>query len=72
MWRILEYIPNKYLEPAGAKIELLDLNNTIYKISSEATYQTSKDMPEELKKALPDIDELKELISGDDDNSSNR
>lgn len=27
-----------------------------------ATYSTSSDMPERLKKALPDIDELKKLL----------
>lgn len=27
-----------------------------------ATYSSSKDMPEQLRKALPDIDELKKLL----------
>lgn len=27
-----------------------------------ATYKTSKDMPDKLKKALPDIDDLKKLL----------
>ena len=27
-----------------------------------ATYKTSKDMPEELMKALPDIEDLKKLL----------
>lgn len=27
-----------------------------------ATYTTSKDMPEDLRKALPDIEELKKLL----------
>lgn len=30
-----------------------------------ATYKTSKDMSEELKKALPDIDDLKKLLDTD-------
>ena len=31
-----------------------------------ATYKTAADMPEELRKALPDEEQLKELLSGDD------
>ena len=30
-----------------------------------ATYKTSKDMSEELKKALPDIEDLKKLLDSD-------
>ena len=30
-----------------------------------ATYKTAADMPEELRKALPDEEKLKELLSGD-------
>ncbi len=33
-----------------------------------ATYKTSKDMSTELRKALPDIDDLKKLLDGSDDN----
>ena len=32
-----------------------------------ATYKTSKDMSEELKRALPDIEELKKLLDGNDE-----
>lgn len=32
-----------------------------------ATYKTSKDMPEKLKKALPDVNELKKLLDSDDE-----
>ncbi len=39
-WRILEHIPNSNLENASAKIELLDLNNTIYKISNEFSIES--------------------------------
>ena len=31
-----------------------------------ATYKTSKDMSDELKKALPDIDDLKKLLGTDE------
>ena len=31
-----------------------------------ATYKTSKDMSDELKKALPDLDELRRLIDADE------
>ena len=30
-----------------------------------ATYKTAKDMPEELRKALPDVDDLRRLLDGD-------
>ena len=33
-----------------------------------ATYKTSKDMSTELRKALPDIDDLRKLLDGSDDN----
>lgn len=32
-----------------------------------ATYKTSKDMPEELRKALPDVNELKKLLDSDEE-----
>jgi hypothetical protein len=32
-----------------------------------ATYKTSKDMSEELKRVLPDIEELKKLLDGNDE-----
>ena len=32
-----------------------------------ATYKTSKDMSEELKRALPDIEELKKLLDAQDE-----
>lgn len=32
-----------------------------------ATYKTSKDMPDELKKALPDVNELKKLLDSDEE-----
>ena len=32
-----------------------------------ATYKTAKDMPERLRKALPDENELKKLLEGDND-----
>ena len=32
-----------------------------------ATYKTSKDMSEELRKALPDIEDLKRLLDNDKD-----
>jgi hypothetical protein len=31
-----------------------------------ATYKTSKDMPEELKNALPDVETLKKLLDSED------
>ena len=31
-----------------------------------ATYKTSKDMSDELKKALPDLNDLKKLLDADD------
>ena len=32
-----------------------------------ATYKTAKDMPNELRKALPDIEDLKKLLDADDE-----
>jgi hypothetical protein len=32
-----------------------------------ATYKTSKDMSDELRKALPDVDDLKRLLESEDD-----
>ena len=32
-----------------------------------ATYRTSKDMPENMRKALPDVEELKKLLSSDNE-----
>lgn len=32
-----------------------------------ATYKTSKDMPEELLRALPPIEDLESVLEGDDD-----
>ena len=32
-----------------------------------ATYKTSKDMSEELRKALPDIEDLKKLLDTEED-----
>ena len=32
-----------------------------------ATYKTSKDMSEELRKALPDIEDLKRLLDSEED-----
>ncbi len=31
-----------------------------------ATYKTSKDMPDKLKKALPDIDDLRKLLESNE------
>ena len=32
-----------------------------------ATYTTAEDMPEQLRKALPDMEELKRILSKDDE-----
>ena len=32
-----------------------------------ATYRTSKDMPENMRKALPDVEDLKKLLSSDNE-----
>lgn len=32
-----------------------------------ATYKTSKDMPDELRKALPDVDDLRRLLDSEEE-----
>ena len=42
-----------------------DLTLTFNKPMGVATYKTSKDMSDELKKALPDIEDLKKLLEAE-------
>lgn len=49
------------MEVGGQEIVELSFSDTS-KPMGVATYRTSKDLPQQIREALPDMDELKKLI----------